>query len=117
MTGPPDRHAALIPDALLPLVAQRFRVLGDANRLLILRLLVDRGPMNVGDIVAALGMSQANVSKHLRLMLDAGLVSRRAEGTSAYYAVVDPSVEQVCALVCDRIETQVEAQARSLRRS
>jgi DNA-binding transcriptional ArsR family regulator len=117
MSGQPERHAALVPDALLPLVAQRFKVLGDTNRLLILRLLVDRGPMNVGDIVAALGMSQANVSKHLRLMLDAGLVSRRAEGTSAYYGVVDPSVEQVCALVCDRIETQVEAQARALRRS
>lgn len=110
------RHAALVPDALLPRVAQRFKVLGDTNRLLILRLLVDRGALSVGEIVEALGMSQANVSKHLRLMLDAGLLSRRAEGTSAFYAVVDPSVERVCALVCERIETQVQQDARSLRR-
>lgn len=114
MTG---RHAALVPDALLPRVAQRFKVLGDANRLQILRLLVDRGAMSVGDIVDTLGMSQANVSKHLRLMLDAGLLSRRAEGTSAYYEVVDPSVERVCALVCERLESQIRQEARALRRT
>lgn len=109
-------HAAPIPDALIPRVAQRFKVLGDPTRLLILRLLVTHGELNVGQIVEALGMSQANVSKHLRQLLDAGLVSRQAEGTSAYYRVTDPSVERLCAMVCDRIETQVRDEAKALRR-
>ena len=84
-------HHSLVPDALLDRVAQRFRVLGDASRLAIVRLLVERGEASVGEVVDAVGMSQANVSKHLRLLLDAGIVSRRREGTSAYYAVVDSS--------------------------
>lgn len=106
----------LIPDALLDRVAQRFRVLGDSSRLGILRLLVARGELSVGEIVDALEMSQANVSKHLRLLLDAGVVSRRREGTSAYYSVVDGSVEQLCSLVCERIEAQVQHEAQVLGR-
>ncbi len=104
----------LVPDALLDRVAQRFRVLGDSSRLAILRLLVSRNELSVGEIVGALEMSQANVSKHLRLLLDAGVVSRRREGTSAFYSVVDASVEQLCGLVCARIEEQVQLEAESL---
>ena len=107
-------HAALVPDLLLDRVAQRFRILGDTSRLSILRLLVERGELTVGAIVAALDMSQANVSKHLRQLLDAGIVMRRAEGTSAYYSVVDNSVERLCSIVCDRIESQVKAEAAAL---
>jgi ArsR family transcriptional regulator len=104
----------LVSDALLERVAQRFRVLGDASRLTILRLLVARGELSVGEIVGALEMSQANVSKHLRLLLDAGIVARRREGTSAFYGVVDGSVERLCALVCERIEDQVQREASAL---
>jgi DNA-binding transcriptional ArsR family regulator len=114
---PSERPHTLIPDALLDRVALRFRVLGDANRLSILRLLVGRGEMTVGAIVEALEMSQANVSKHLRHLLDAGIVGRRAEGTSAYYSVVDTSVEHLCSIVCDRIESQVQAEAAALART
>jgi len=115
MTNTPSH--LLISDALLERVAQRFRVMGDASRLAILRLLSARGELSVGDVVADLGMSQANVSKHLRLLLDAGIVARRAEGTSGYYSVVDASVERLCAIVCDRIEEQVELEHQSLGRS
>ena len=108
-------HHALVPDALLEQVAQRFRVLGDARRLSILRLLVDRGELSVGEIVSALEMSQANVSKHLRLLLDAGIVARRPEGTSAFYSVADGSAEQLCAIVCERIEDQLQHQVAALR--
>jgi DNA-binding transcriptional ArsR family regulator len=104
----------LVPDAMLDRVAQRFRVLGDASRLAILRLLVARGELTVGEVVDELELSQANVSKHLRLLLDAGIVSRRREGTSAYYAVVDGSVERLCSLVCDRIEDQIQQEAAAL---
>ncbi|MDA0352749.1 MAG: metalloregulator ArsR/SmtB family transcription factor [Chloroflexi bacterium] len=110
-------HHTLVPDALLDRVAQRFRVLGDASRLAIVRLLVARNELSVGEVVEGVGMSQANVSKHLRLLLDAGIVSRRREGTSAYYAVIDDSIERLCALVCDRIEEQVQLEAAALSRA
>ena len=116
VTPPPRPSHTLIPDALLDRVAQRFKVLSDPNRLAILRMLVADGESTVGEIVERQAMSQANVSKHLRHLLDAGILRRRAEGTSAHYSVVDSSVEQLCAIVCDRIESQVRAEADSLRR-
>jgi DNA-binding transcriptional ArsR family regulator len=102
-----------LPTELLEHVAERFRVLGDATRLGVIRTLLDDGEQNVGQLVDRLATSQANVSKHLRVLHDAGIVSRRAEGTSAYYSVTDPSLMPVCAIVCDRLRDQVADDART----
>ena len=102
-----------LPVELLEHVADRFRVLGDATRLSIIRILLDDGELNVGGLVEMLDTSQANVSKHLRVLHEAGIVARRPEGTSAYYSVADPSLMPVCAIVCDRLRDQVAADART----
>ncbi len=102
-----------LPAELLEHVAERFRVLGDATRLSIIRTLIDDGEMNVGELVERLDTSQANVSKHLRTLHDAGIVTRRAEGTSAYYSVTDPSLLPMCSIVCDRLREQVADDART----
>ncbi|MBI5949421.1 MAG: winged helix-turn-helix transcriptional regulator [Chloroflexi bacterium] len=101
-----------LPPHLLEHVAERFRVLGDATRLSILRTLLAEGELNVGDLVDRLGTSQANVSKHLRVLHEAGIVSRHARGTAAYYAIADPSIEDLCTLVCDRLRDQAAEEAR-----
>jgi DNA-binding transcriptional ArsR family regulator len=101
-----------LPVELLENVADRFRVLGDATRLSIIRLLIDEGEMNVGDLVERLGSSQANVSKHLRILASAGIVTRRPEGTAAFYSVTDPSLMPICSIVCDRLREQVADEAR-----
>ena len=101
-----------LPAELIEHVAERFRVLGDATRLGIIRTLLDDGEQNVGQLVGRLGTSQANVSKHLRVLHDAGIVARRTDGTAAYYSVTDPSLMPVCAIVCDRLREQVAADAR-----
>lgn len=99
----------LLPASLIESVAERFRVLGDATRLSILRLLQDRGELNVGEICDALeNSSQANVSKHLRTLYEAGIVGRRREGTAAYYRIIDPSIHKLCDLVCGRLERQAK---------
>jgi DNA-binding transcriptional ArsR family regulator len=104
----------LIPESLIEHVAERFRVLGDATRLSILRLLLERGELNVGEICDALeGSSQANVSKHLRILHVAGIVSRRREGTAAYYRIADPSIAELCDMVCDRLTVQAVEEART----
>jgi len=100
-----------LPEPLLELVAERFRVLGDSSRLGILRILLDAGPLNVGEIVDRMNMSQANVSKHLRVLHDAGVVAREPRGTAAYYSVADPSVTQLCDVVCARLKEQVTKEA------
>lgn len=102
-----------LPVELLEHVADRFRVLGDATRLSIIRLLIDEGEMNVGEIVERLGSSQANVSKHLRTLASAGIVTRRPVGTAAYYSVTDPTLMPICEIVCDRLRAQAADDARA----
>lgn len=84
---------------MLELIARRFRTLGEPFRLRLLQEL-ESGERPVGELVEALDGNQPNVSKHLQILFDAGLVSRRREGTSILYAIADPMVFQLCALVC-----------------
>jgi len=61
-----------------------FRALAEKNRLRIL-LLLEAGPLNVTEIVTILGLSQSNVSHHLKLLLDAEIVERRGRGNWSFY--------------------------------
>ena len=95
-------------------VAAYFSILSEPMRLKILNLLRD-GEKCVQDLVEATATSQANVSKHLKVMMQAGILSRRAEGTAAYYSVTDDLTYELCTLVCDRLATRIEEQAKSIR--
>jgi DNA-binding transcriptional ArsR family regulator len=95
--GEPVPHP--LPDALLELIAQRFRVLGEPMRIRLLDRLRD-GDATVGELQEAVGASQQNVSKHLGVLLQAGLVSRSKHGTSARYAIADHGVFELCEHVC-----------------
>lgn len=75
----------------LALKAKLFRGLADSSRLAILESLRD-GPLNVGEVVAATGLSQPNVSNHLACLADCGLVTRSQRGRYAYYELSDPRV-------------------------
>ncbi len=93
----------LVPSAMLEQAARRFHLLSEPVRLEILNLLHLHGEMNVQELVEATGQQQANVSKHLRLLADEGLVVRRKEGLFAYYRIDDPSLSALCLLVCSQI--------------
>jgi len=95
-------------------VAEYFSVLSEPMRLRILNLLRE-GEKCVQELVDATQTSQANVSKHLKVMLQAGILSRRTEGTSAYYRVADELIFELCGLVCDRIACRIEEQAKHFR--
>ena len=99
----------LIPRDLLRQVARRFRLLGEPVRLEILSLLHVRGEMNVQELVEATGQSQANVSKHLGLLVDDGIIRRRKEGLYAFFSIDDPSLSGLCLLVCGQIRGREEA--------
>lgn len=102
----------MTPEAL-ELVAARFRVLGEPLRLRLLQRLMD-GECSVSELAATLQTSQPNVSKHLKQLQESGLVSRRQEGTQAFYAVADDSVFALCDLVCSRLQERLAAQANAL---
>ena len=79
-------------------VALRFRLLGEPMRLRILQA-VCRKARTVGEIVAATGATQANVSKHLALLAGAGILARQKDGQHVYYGLKDQLALKLCALV------------------
>lgn len=95
-------------DEALMMIANRFRVLSDPMRLKILHTLADR-EMNVTELVEATGGGQANVSKHLGLMMDAEIVARRKDGLNSYYKIADETIFELCDVVCARLKTQLDA--------
>lgn len=97
---------------LLERIADRLKALADPTRLQILHAL-ENGERNVSDLLAEVGGSQANVSKHLARMRQAGIVRARRDGTSVFYRVIDPTAFAVCHTVCDALELQAESE-RSL---
>lgn len=99
----------MTPEAL-KLVASRFKVLGEPLRLLILQHL-EGGEMSVSEIAGAVESTQPNVSKHLKILQDAGLVARRQEGNTVYCSVADETVFELCDAVCASLRERLEAQA------
>ncbi len=79
-------------------VAARFRALGEPMRLRILQA-VCKGERSVGDIVAAAGSTQANVSRHLALLTAAGILARRRAGQRVFYGVRDRLAVKLCEMV------------------
>jgi len=101
-------------DELFGQIAERLKALADPNRLRILHALEDR-ERNVSDLLAELGGSQANLSKHLARMRRAGILASRREGTSVYYRVADPAAFAVCRTVCDAMERQLDETREAIR--
>jgi DNA-binding transcriptional ArsR family regulator len=98
----------------LQLVAVRFRALGEPLRLRILQQL-QQGETSVTALAAQVGSTQPNISKHLKVLQDAGLIKRRQVGTSAHYSIADEMVFELCEMVCSRLRDRLEAQAGALR--
>lgn len=103
-----------VPPEVVQQVSDYFSILGEPMRLRILNLLRD-GEKCVQDLVEATDTSQANVSKHLKVMLQAGILARRSKGTLAYYSVEDDLIFELCNLVCDRLASRIEQQAQYFR--
>ncbi len=107
-------EALPVPIEVVQQVAEYFSLLSEPMRLRLLHLLRNEEKC-VQELVEATQTSQANVSKHLKVMWQAGILSRRSEGTSAYYRVEDEMIFELCNQVCDRLATRLEQQARSFR--
>lgn len=86
-----------MPEEMLAAVANRFKLLSEPMRLKIIRTLCEN-ERTVQEIVNEISASQANVSKHLALMHDNGIVNRRKEGLKCYYSIADNSIIFACYL-------------------
>ncbi len=95
-----------LPDDLVELIARRFRVIGEPMRIRLLDRLRD-GEATVGELSEALSASQQNISKHLAVLADFGILGRRKEGNHVYYRVVDEGVFALCEAVCGSVQQQL----------
>lgn len=94
----------------LELIANRFKILSEPIRLRILHELQE-GEKSVTDLTEAVETSQPNVSKHLKILQDAGVVKRQQQGNTVYYSIADSSIFTLCETVCGSLETRLRNQA------
>jgi DNA-binding transcriptional ArsR family regulator len=94
-----------LSDADLAKVADQFRLLSEPMRLKILQALCVK-PLAVGEIVAATGATQSNISKHLALLTSAGIISRKKDGQFVYYSMCNPLTMRLCKLVHKELLSQ-----------
>ena len=99
-----------LDDRALEDVAGYFRALSVPLRLKILNAL-RQGERNVTELTEACGCSQANVSKHLALLAQGGLIEKAPRGTSTYYRIADPKIYHLCDLVCGQIGKRYAGQS------
>lgn len=89
-----------LTDPVVELIAERFAVLAEPMRIKVLDHLRDREEASVLEIAESLAATHANVSRHLNVLLRAGIVGRRKAGNRAMYSIADPAVFRLCEEVC-----------------
>ena len=98
-------------DEISELQATVLKSLANPIRLQLIHLLAD-GPTSVGDLAAALGISQPNVSQHLAVLRAAGLVDVDRGRREARYRLSDPDVLVACSIMRSLIERRLTRLAR-----
>jgi ArsR family transcriptional regulator len=99
-------------ERVIEFASRRFALLAEPTRLRILQLL-ERGEKSVGEIALTLNSTQPNASRHLQALYREEIVARRREGTSIFYSIADPVVQEICALMCGRLGPKVTETARA----
>ncbi len=95
-----------LPEALVELIAQRFRVIGEPMRIRVLDALRE-GPLTINELAETLGASQQNVSKHVGVLAQAGIVAREKDGNRVRCSIADDTIFELCELVCGGMRRQV----------
>lgn len=96
------------------LIAHRFHVLSEPVRLRLLQALKGES-RTVGDLVDALQIPQPTISKHLKILKDAGLLARRQQGVTVYYSIADKEILQVCDVMCNSLQRALQEQLDQAR--
>jgi DNA-binding transcriptional ArsR family regulator len=100
-----------LSEKMLKALAARFLALSEVSRLKIIQEL-QRGPCTVSELVEKTGLQQSNVSRHLKILTDVGLLTNRKSGVSVIYSIADATLDDVCAIVCRSVVTQSVGESR-----
>ena len=97
-----------LPDDLIDLIAGRFRVLAEPMRIKLLDLLRER-EASVQELTEAIVTSEQNISKHLGVLRQAGIVRRSKRGNYSYYSIADEGVFALCEAVCGSLNRRADS--------
>lgn len=100
-----------VPQNLVHHAAERFRLLSDPTRLRLLNELDQADELPVGELAERAGVGMSNTSKHLHQLEREGIVARRRQGTTVFYRIADPTVSELCDLVCAGLRRRLAALA------
>lgn len=103
-----------ISPQIISRVAEYFKILSETSRLQILCSLKS-GSKNVSEIMEITKLGQANISRHLKVLTQAGMVTRQPQGVSVFYQISDPTIFELCDLVCDRLVEQLQTDSEQLK--
>ncbi|MBD2364029.1 winged helix-turn-helix transcriptional regulator [Anabaena minutissima FACHB-250] len=101
------------PTTLTP-IAEYFKVLSEVSRLQVLCAL-KTGAKNVTEIMEITQLKQANVSKHLQILAQTGIIKRQPQGVSVFYEISDPIIFDVCELVCQSLSVRLAQQSQQIK--
>jgi len=93
-------------EALFKEVSAFFAVLAEPSRLRIMYALCE-GEKSVSEVIEFSKSSQANVSRHLGTLHQAGILTRRKVGTTVYYSICDDATLEICQRVCGRVMNEL----------
>lgn len=102
-----------VPTTLIEHAAERFRLLSDPTRLRLLNELDAAEELAVGELAERAGVGLSSTSKHLHQLEREGIVARRRQGTTIFYRIADPTLSELCDLVCSSLRRRYEALSRS----
>ena len=102
-----------LSDEALELIAARFKALSEPSRLKLI-IALQAGEKNVGQLIEATGLGQANVSRHLQTLADAGVLARERKGVAVIYSIADPHIFNLCHQVCGGIQEHLKSQIKAL---
>jgi len=104
---------ALSPEAV-DQIARRFAVLAEPMRLKLIHALFEH-EKSVNVLVEEIGGTQANISRHLQHLARAGVLARRKDGLQVFYSIADPTIYDLCELVCGSLEKQLAQSAKAFQ--
>jgi ArsR family transcriptional regulator len=107
MTKRPEKHKLSQldrPDEVFEKAAELFRVMSAPMRLKIISSLCE-GEQNVSYLLGKIATTQPNMSQHLTVLYQAGVLAKRRDGVQIYYRVVDERIADLCCAMCARIES------------
>jgi len=115
-TGQPTPDAVSQDQARLwEMQADICQVLANPKRLQILSLL-KWGELSVGALVQAMGVAKANLSQHLSLMRQRGILATRREGTTIYYRLAIPPITEACEIMREVLLEALSTRSRLSRK-